>query len=276
MQQKWLIAVDLDGTLFNTDHQVSSRTLNAMHVTIEYGHSIVVVTGRSSHTAIPRLLSIPDGIRIICSNGAYEYDRDRELIVWAYYIPADKTIDMRQRILKGLPSASFGWESKLGHWYEPKFITEAGGAHTLEQSGEYESGEIASENSESENSQHCDVLKLLVRTPELQGGELAVKLLEMLEGECEVSSSGAPFAEITANGVNKDSALAKVASDMGIGPDCTIAFGDNQNDVPMLRWAGESVAMGNAIDEVKTLAAIHTLSNSEDGVAAMLESKFNV
>jgi len=174
---------------------------------------------------------------------------------------------MRHRILKGLPAASFGWESKLGHCYEPKFITEAGGALTLEKNG-------ASENSASENSQHCDVLKLLVKTPELQGGELAVKLLEMLEGEFEVSSSGAPFAEITANGVNKGSALAKIASDMGIGPDRTIAFGDNQNDC--LCCAGDSVAMGDAIDEVKTLATIHTLSNSEGGVAAMLESKFNV
>ena len=264
MQDKWLIAVDLDGTLFHTDHQISSRTLKTMHLTKEHGHSMVILTGRSSHSAIPRLLSIPEGVRIICSNGAYEYDREKQSIGWAHYVPAAVATDMRQRILGLLPTASFGWESASGLSYEPEFLAEAGGADTLEQGGKFES------------SGHCDVLKLFVRAPGHKGGELAVKLSEAMDGEVEISSSGAPFAEITALGINKGSALASIASDLGFESDRTIAFGDNQNDVPMLQWAGESVAMGNAIDKVKTLASAHTLDNSEDGVAYFLESKFIV
>ena len=260
MQEKWLIAVDLDGTLFHSDHQISSRTLNAMHAVKEYGHSMVIVTGRSSHSAIPKLRLIPDGIRMICSNGAYEYDRVRQSIVWAHYLSAAIAADIQHRILDVLPEASFGWESAHGLHYEPTFITEAGGAHTLEQGGKQDA------------PAQCDVLKMFVRTPEQTGGELAAKLSQLFEGEAEVSSSGAPFAEITATGINKGSALARVASDLGFESDHTIAFGDNLNDVPMLRWAGKSVAMGNAIHEVKALANCHTLSNSEDGVACFLES----
>ncbi len=259
MPNKWLIAVDLDGTLFQTDHQVSSRTLKTMHSVVELGHSMVVVTGRSSHTAIPRLQSIPDGIRVICSNGAYEYDRTCRSIVRAHYLPSSLSSKIRQLILKELKTASFGWESAEGLCYEPKFITEAGGAHTLEQGGH------------KDTLGQCDLLKVYVRTPEQKGGELAATLHKILDGEVEVSSSGAPFAEITAAGVNKGSALAKVATELGFTSDHTMAFGDNLNDTSMLRWAGVSVAMGNAIPEVKAMANRCTLSNGEDGVADYLE-----
>lgn len=259
MQDKWLIAVDLDGTLFNADYQISSRTLNTMHSVVKRGHSMVIVTGRSSHSAMPRLQSIPAGIRIVCANGAYEYGRTEQSIVWAHYLSASVVTGVKQRILDELPDASFGWEAVSGLNYEPKFIKEAGGAHTLEQGGEKAA------------SEQCDVLKLFVRTPTQKGSELAVTLREILGGDVEVSSSGAPFAEATAGGINKGSALARVASELGFKSNRTIAFGDNQNDVPMLRWAGESVAMDNALQEVKTIASKHTLSNSEDGVAHFLE-----
>ena len=264
MQDKWLIAVDLDGTLFNTDHQISSRTLNTMHAMKEYGHCMVILTGRSSHSAIPRLLSIPEGVRLICSNGAYEYDREKRSIAWAHYIPATLATDIRQQILGLLPTASFGWESASGITYEPEFLAQAGGADTLEQGGKHEF------------LKNNDILKLFVRASGHKGGELAVELSGSLDGEVEISSSGAPFAEITALGINKGSALARIAADLGFKSDRTIAFGDNQNDVPMLQWAGESVAMGNAIEKVKTLTNAHTLANSEDGVAHFLESYFIV
>ena len=49
-----------------------------------------------------------------------------------------------------------------------------------------------------------------------------------------------------------------------------IAFGDAQNDITMLKWAGIGVAMGNAVDETKEAADEVTLSNEEDGIAASL------
>jgi len=262
VQEKWLIAVDLDGTLFHTDRQISNRTMSAMHMVVERGHSVVIVTGRSSYSSTPKLLSIPDGIRMICSNGAYEYDREKKKILWANCLPGPKSVRIREKVLDKLPSASFGWESPSGLCYEPQFIKEAGGSHTLEQGGIH--------NSLSQS----DVIKIFVRTPEQKGGELANSVQALLGNEAEVSSSGAPFAEITAAGINKGNALAKVAKDLGFKPDRTLAFGDNYNDVSMLRWAGESVAMGNAIPELQAIASTMTFSNAEDGVAQFLENKF--
>lgn len=262
MQQNWLIAVDLDGTLFHTDHQISSRSMSTIRMVVERGHTMVIVTGRSSHSAVPKLLSIPDGIRLICSNGAYEYDREKKKILWANCLPNSTPTRLREKILDKLPSTSFGWESLNGLSYEQKFVKEAGGEHTLEQGGVHE------------NLGQSDVIKIFARTPLQSGGELACSVQTLVGSDAEVSTSGAPFVEITAAGVNKGSALAKVASGLGFTSDRTLAFGDNHNDISMLRWAGESVAMGNAIPELQAIANTMTLSNAEDGVAQFLENKF--
>ena len=263
MQEKWLIAVDLDGTLFGADHQVSPRTADALHAVAQRGHSIVVVTGRSAYSAISRLNSIPPDVRVICSNGAYEYDRIRNIRRWSQALSTTAVLQLRERILEHLPGASFGWESTKGLGFDEQFISEAGGAHTLEQGGM------------SEAFGRSEVLKLYVRTPQLVRGDLQRQLIPILDGQAEVSTSGAPFVELTARGVDKATGLSRVAADMGFTADRTIAFGDNLNDLPMLRWAFEAVAMGNALDEVKAIASTHTLTNTKDGVAALLENKLN-
>lgn len=262
MQENWLIAVDLDGTLFHTDHHVSKRTLKAVHEVVKLGHSFVVVTGRSAHSALPKLSGMPADTAIICSNGAYEYDRANEEVVWANTLSSANALELRRRIVEQLPTASFGWEATSGIEFEQEFAKEAGGAHTLEQGGVQ--APLGS----------ADIYKLFVRTPERNGSALAGKLRNILAGGIEVSSSGAPFAEITAVGVNKGAALSEIASRLGFESSRTIAFGDNQNDVSMLEWAGESVAMGNAVPELTSIADAQTLSNAEDGVAHYLEHKF--
>ena len=262
MLEKWLIAVDLDGTLFHTDHEISVRTLCTMRKVAELGHRTVVVTGRSSHSSVPRLRSMPAGTRVVCSNGAYEYDQTKQEIVWANLLSASSSLEIQQRIHRHLPTASFGWESTNGLSYEQSFIEEAGGSHTLESGGLKES------------LGQSDLYKLFVRTPEQKSAELAKLLQEFFEGEIEVSSSGVPFVEITAAGTNKGAALEKIASDLGIESERTIAFGDNLNDVSMFEWAGVAVAMGNAIAELKAIASAYTKSNDEDGVAQFLENKF--
>jgi len=262
VQEKWLIAVDLDGTLFHTGHQISSRTMSAIHMVVERGHTLVIATGRSSHSAVPKLLSVPDGVQMICSNGAYEYDREKKKILWANCLSGSMPSRLREKILEKLPSASFGWESLNGLSYEPKFLEEAGGAHTLEQGGFHE------------NLNQSEVIKIFARTPEQRGSELANSVQILLGSDAEVSTSGAPFVEITAAGINKGSALARVASELGFNAERTLAFGDNHNDISMLRWAGESVAMENAVPELRAIANTMTLSNAEDGVAQFLENKF--
>ena len=71
--------------------------------------------------------------------------------------------------------------------------------------------------------------------------------------------------------VSKVNALKAIATDLGIAPEEIVAIGDNHNDIGMIRFAGLGVAMGNAHEEVKSAADYGTLSNSDEGVAAVIE-----
>jgi hydroxymethylpyrimidine pyrophosphatase-like HAD family hydrolase len=91
----------------------------------------------------------------------------------------------------------------------------------------------------------------------------------------EVTRSGVPgLIEISAKGVSKGGIIAALASDWGIDPSTAIAFGDMPNDLEMFRWAGWSVAMGNAEGEVKLAASEVGVDHDEDAVARVLERWF--
>ena len=79
------------------------------------------------------------------------------------------------------------------------------------------------------------------------------------------------YFEFMAPGINKGNALAGSLPKIGIDASEVIAFGDAQNDISMLEWAGIGVAMGNATDAAKAAADEVTASNNEDGIALALD-----
>jgi hydroxymethylpyrimidine pyrophosphatase-like HAD family hydrolase len=80
--------------------------------------------------------------------------------------------------------------------------------------------------------------------------------------------------EISAAGITKATTLAEVVGRCGHGAADVVAFGDMPNDLPMLAWAGHSVAVANAHDEVLAAVDEVTASNDDDGVAQVLEALF--
>ena len=79
------------------------------------------------------------------------------------------------------------------------------------------------------------------------------------------------YLEFVEKSVSKGSALLRLCEMLGVDPAQTVAFGDEENDRPMLRAAGLGVAMGNAVPEIKAEADAVTSSNEEDGVAKFIE-----
>lgn len=98
----------------------------------------------------------------------------------------------------------------------------------------------------------------------------AWKELETLE-EVEIVGSLKYNIEVNAAGVNKGSGLVELGKRLGIEREEIMAFGDGDNDEPMLRKAGFGVAMANAEEKVKATADYITGSNEEDGVAKAIE-----
>ena len=97
------------------------------------------------------------------------------------------------------------------------------------------------------------------------------ELESLFEGKLYVTQSSFDLVEFLHPAVSKGNALRVIAADLNIRPEEIVAFGDNHNDIGMLQFAGLGVAMGNAHDEVKSVADYVTASNAEDGVAKAIE-----
>lgn len=87
---------------------------------------------------------------------------------------------------------------------------------------------------------------------------------------CDVVISDPFLIEITAKGINKGRVLRSLCKHLNINAKEAAAFGDSANDIPMLKEAGISVAMGNATEEVKQSSKFITASNNDNGVAMFL------
>ncbi len=91
----------------------------------------------------------------------------------------------------------------------------------------------------------------------------------------EISSSSFDNIEVTNKGVSKGKALEFLCGYLGISPSQTVAIGDNENDIGLLRKAGLGIAMGNAIPELKRIANSITDSNQDNGVAKAVQMLFS-
>jgi Cof subfamily protein (haloacid dehalogenase superfamily) len=90
--------------------------------------------------------------------------------------------------------------------------------------------------------------------------------IEAIEG-VEVTSSWSNNIEIMPRGVHKGSALAMLSGMLHLPKSQVMAIGDNDNDIPMLKWAGYGVAMGNATEGAKAVSGYRTEGNENAGVA---------
>ena len=92
----------------------------------------------------------------------------------------------------------------------------------------------------------------------------------------DMARSADIYLEIFPEGANKGEALEAICKALNIRREETIAFGDQELDIPMLRKAGTAIAMGNAIEELKKLADFVTGSNNDAGIASALNRYLDV
>lgn len=113
--------------------------------------------------------------------------------------------------------------------------------------------------------------KLLLVT---KGREITLErseaILTAFGAQVDVTRSADHLIEIVEKGISKASALRSLAAKLGFSIEETMAIGDAYNDLPMLKTAGKSVAMGNAFPEVKAVTDYKTLSCEENGLAAAI------
>jgi len=118
-----------------------------------------------------------------------------------------------------------------------------------------------------------DVTSILIHAAEEDVEKIRTYLSDVHAEVVDHRRWAAPWhvIEIIRAGMNKAIGLQKIASYYNIPQERIIAFGDEDNDLEMLQYAGHGVAMENAIDELKKVANKKTKTNEEDGIAHYLK-----
>lgn len=253
----------MDGTLLLDDATISPETHATLDWAISLGHQVIAVTGRSFRTCDSILRGFSWMNSVICSNGAYVYDLEARQITWERAIPVEQVKLAVETIRRSFPNALFGWENRMGMDSDPEFIT------ATYYDGQYREGD------EKIPVDSMPLYKLLARVDRIPAIQLQAYLRSRFANDFEISTSGAPFVELTARGTNKGTTLARYSELNGFPQSRVLAIGDNYNDMAMLDWAGVSVAMGNAVPDIQSLTNFTTASNSDHGVSQFLKSFLN-
>lgn len=264
--KKHMIALDLDGTLLTDDKKISERTKQVLFKAKEEGHIVVISTGRPHRASINYYYELGLDTPMVNFNGALiHHPQNRNWDALHNPMPirtAHKIIeacyDLRvnnilAEVLDDVYIDSF--DSKLIGFFDE-----------IEDEAPYVIGNLKQKLEE-------DPTSILVYPEEEQVQQLRSHLDGYHAEVIEHRKWGAPWnvIEIIKKGMNKAVGLKKIAHYFDIPQDQIIAFGDEDNDLEMIDYAGVGVAMGNAIDELKSLAKHVTATNEEDGIGAFLE-----
>ena len=115
-------------------------------------------------------------------------------------------------------------------------------------------------------------VKLLIRKAGARSADMAEELVKHIAVQGDITySTNNGLIEVNPIGTSKATGVEEVARPLEITAEDVVAFGDMPNDVPMLRWAGLGVAMGNAHPEAIAAANEVTAPNTDDGLARVLE-----
>ena len=255
-----LAAIDLDGTLLRSDGSVSERTRAALASARARGLTIVLVSARHPGALAEVARDAGVGGLAICSNGATVFDLDRCRVVRERALASEVAEKLVRELRERAPGVRFAVETRAQMAFEPGFS--------------------AWDWEPPEGTRFADALelvtdpitRLIVRHDSYELEVLAALVRELVGESATVVVPGTWTVELSAAGVNKAAALAELCDDLGLGAPDVIAFGDFLNDMPMLAWAGRSVAVANAHPDVIAAADEVTASNDEDGVALVLES----
>ncbi|SER57341.1 hypothetical protein SAMN04487944_10695 [Gracilibacillus ureilyticus] len=233
-----LIALDMDGTLLNSKHEVSEENKKAIIKAREKGVEVIISTGRHYQTSslIAKELDIH---YLITVNGSEIWTMTGDLI-------ARQTLDAE--IIEKL--VAIKEEHKTWAW--------------LSSIDKIWRGEVPEDISAHQ------WLKFGFDTDTPEKKEKIMQTLGKWE-EIEISNSSPTNIEVNAIGVNKAAAIEIVCERLGITMEQVMAAGDSLNDIKMIEKAGTGIAMGNAQENVKKVADWITATNDEDGVAKAIE-----
>jgi len=279
-----LIALDMDGTLLDSQKQVSERTLRAIKKAAEQGKILVYCTGRAPIELTDFREQMPEIQYAICNNGASLWDMHK----WEMTDGSELATELIARILKASEKEEhllqlYSGAAVIYDEYTEEKVVRGGLAEYIplyrrivKTISGYEEYFVNSYDPETAAGGDCEYEKIPVNKFSLHltgvaPRERLKKKLDRLNLPVEIRRSNRYSLEVTAKGVSKASGLRMVCTRLGMELSETIAVGDGGNDLDVMKIAGFGIAVGNAAEEVKKIAGAIVADNDHDGCAEAIE-----
>ena len=275
-----IIALDLDGTLLDSEKRLSEVNRAALARAAEKGVLIVPTTGRFFGMMPPAVRDLPFVRYAITINGAQVYDRETDTAIVRDEIPLDMALGVmevldRYDVIYDCYRQNWGWMTAA---LQEKAADYATNEHYLKMVREFRKPVPELKAHLKATANDGDVQKIMLFARNTQVSDLSSQVLDAIRlelaarfPEIKVTSSTWNNIELNIRTAHKGNALKRFAEHLGLALANCMAFGDGMNDFTMVEAAGRGVAMANAEPEVKRVAKWIAPSNDDDGVAAGLE-----
>ena len=261
---RWLIGLDIDGTLVHDDGYLSPEVVKEVKRVKELGHEVIIATGRAAANAVPVVkdLGFERGY-VVSSNGAVtvqldpEHPKGFQMTDVVTFDPAE----VLTQLIEHLPEAHFAVEDVDGSYrFHRPFPTYALGDQNFE--------------TPLEQLMHHPVSRVVVLSPQHDVDEFLGLISKIGLASVSYAIGYTAWLDISPKGVSKASALEVQRQRLGIANQQVLVMGDGRNDIEMFEWAktsgGLAFAMGQAPEEVQLAATNVTSSVTDDGVARVL------
>lgn len=251
------ISIDLDGTLLNSQHEISEENVKTLKELREQGHSIILNTGRA-YADVIKLKAVQNmEVPIFCINGSVLYSKTRELLY-----EATISVSTYKKIFSTLNEIGVGILVYTNYGGFPSTLP------SLHNKSKEELATLFQEYNYDEilNKDNLKIYKLiaLVQYEQLEKVE-EVKRALADQFDISMASSFPNNVEITSNEAHKGKAILRYQQMMNLNFEEIFAFGDGGNDLAQFEVATTSVAMGNAPLDIQQKADLITKTNDEDG-----------
>ena len=256
-----LMCTDLDGTLLRGDKTISKENKEAIEYFKSEGGLFTFITGRMPYYVSDMYEAINPNCPFGCVNGGGIYDHRSGEYLWT--LPIDDSVRVLvEHIDKNIPDIGI----QVSTFYKTYFCKDSEAMAAFRKASGLPNT-VCHYNDVSE-----PIGKIVFADFEESNIQLLEKLLRShaLADKFSFIRSDKTLFEILPNGVDKGTLLTKMAELVGIDMKRTVAVGDYNNDVPMLRAAGLGIAVSNAVDAALAAADYVTVSNEEHAIAKII------
>lgn len=271
-----LVALDMDGTLFNDKLEITEENQRMIRATIESGTHVIISTGRP-YVALPIEKLTDLGIRyVITSNGGGVYRIPEKECVYSSCMPPEVITP----IIRHLQTKDIQYDAFIsGNRYR-----ESDRQHLVERMTQFPE---ATRQMVKTNATFVDDLAAFIEERGLDVEKMTINFYPLPDGtykdrddvwsylsanpQITALCGGYMNVEYTMAGTTKAMGLRFLADMLDVPMECTMACGDTQNDADIMQAAAIGVAMGNASDDIKAIADFVTKSNNDSGVAYAID-----